>query len=44
MNIRRLLLIAAAAALCVGSAHADGFPTKPITLIVPFPALVLPNR
>lgn len=38
MNIRRLLLIAAAAALCVGSAHADGFPTKPITLIVPFPA------
>ena len=38
MNTRRLLLIAAAAALCVGSAHADSFPTKPITLIVPFPA------
>ena len=35
---RRFLLLAAAASLAAGSAHADGFPTKPITLIVPFPA------
>ncbi|MBS0435931.1 MAG: tripartite tricarboxylate transporter substrate binding protein [Proteobacteria bacterium] len=35
---RRFLLLAAAASLAVGAAHADTFPTKPITLIVPFPA------
>jgi tripartite-type tricarboxylate transporter receptor subunit TctC len=35
---RRFLLLAAAAALAVGAAHADTWPTKPITLIVPFPA------
>ncbi len=35
---RRFLLLAAAALLAAGAAHADTFPTKPITLIVPFPA------
>jgi len=35
---RRFLLLAAAASLAVGAAHADTWPTKPITLIVPFPA------
>jgi len=35
--IRRALLVAAAS-LCVGPALAQGFPNKPVTLMVPYPA------
>jgi tripartite-type tricarboxylate transporter receptor subunit TctC len=38
MILRRLLLALAPLLLAAGSAAAQGFPTKPLTLIVPFPA------
>ena len=38
MILRRLLLTLAPLLLAAGTATAQGFPTKPLTLIVPFPA------
>ena len=38
MSLTRRLLLIAAAALSVAGAHAQNFPTKPVNLMVPYPA------